>query len=398
MSKRWPNKTIIGLTGNIATGKSAVMRFAAERGALTIDADHVVHGVLDNNIAVQKNILKVFGDEVKGADGRINRQALGAVVFRDPESLKKLENLVHPAVRQVIEAEIEDTEAEVIVIEAIKLLEGDLAEQCDAVWVTNCGKLLQMQRLVYARGMGEDEAFARVAAQNPQADKLARADVVIDTKGTLAQTRAQVAAAWETLTVLRAEPEETAAEPLAVDVPAAEPAAPTAEAAASAEGIVVRRARPSDIPSIMLLIHKATDGKVKPKRAEILMSLSDRGYLIGQAEDGDISTVIGWYADKGFAGIEQCYMHPAEAAETTGKAVLQEINKSANDLMCEAIYAFINEDTPQMVVELLTKLGYEKASAADVARWPRAWKEALEEMQPADSTLLAKKLWNARVA
>ena len=95
------DKTIIGLTGNIATGKSTIMRLAAGLGALALDADKVVHEILDRDTAVQKAIADIFGSAVCLADGRINRAALGKIVFNDPQGLRKLEQIVHPAVHQM---------------------------------------------------------------------------------------------------------------------------------------------------------------------------------------------------------------------------------------------------------------------------------------------------------
>lgn len=407
VSKRWPHKVIIGLTGNIATGKSAVMRVAATHGAFVIDADKVVHELLNGHTAVQEKIVAAFGEQVKQADGSIDRMELGRLVFSDPAQLEKLESVVHPEVAPVIWERIEQSSAAVVVIEAIKLLDGQLAEGCDQIWVTNCGKFLQLQRLIVARGMDEEQAFQRVVAQSAQEEKVAKADVVIDTSGTLAETNKQVAAAWQGLSAggdaAVAEPEPAvASEPVAVAAvpstpePEPEPEPAPTEEPAEEVNVVVRRARPSDIPSIMLLIHKATGGKVKPKRTEILMSLSERGYLIGQTDEG-ISTVVGWYTDKGFAAIEQVYIHPPTAAPTTGKAVLQEVGRSANELMCEAIFVFMQDDEVQPhAVETLKALEYSEAD--DVDSWPRVWKQALEESQPEGARTLVQKLWNARVA
>lgn len=419
MSKRWPNKIIIGLTGNIATGKSAIMREAARRGALTIDADQVVHQILDQEEAIQDKITAAFGDAVVLPNGRINRAALGSVVFKDPQALQKLETIVHPLVRPKVNEIIANTSASIVIIEAIKLLEGDLVEECDQVWVANCGKYLQLQRLIISRGMDEDHAFERIMAQSPQADKVARADVVIDTTGPLTSTSQQVHEAWSKLALTDstssvtppapvptpiekpAAPEPVPSTPEKEAPPAAKEATETTEIDLEALDIIVRRARPSDIPSIMLLIHKATDGRVKPKRAEILMSLSERGYLIGQ-NDGTVSAVVGWYTDKGFAAVEQMYIHPPEAMQTTGAAVLQEIVKSANNLMCEAIFGFFDadeaDDSP--AIQLLMNNEFESVAEGGNSDWPRVWAQTYKELIPPEreTRALIRRLWNARVA
>lgn len=199
MSSRWPNKLVIGLTGNIATGKSAIMRFAAERGALTVDADQVVHELLQADAPLQTAIAATFGEGVRRPDGSINRAALGAIVFSDPVALQKLEALVHPATGREVDRRINNSSAEVVMIEAIKLLEGSLAAQCDQVWVADCTRRRQIERMTICRGMTEEEAVLRVDAQNPQSAKVARADLIIDTNGTLADTLRQFESAWSSL-------------------------------------------------------------------------------------------------------------------------------------------------------------------------------------------------------
>lgn len=192
-------RLIIGLTGNIATGKSAIMRLAAERGALTIDADRVVHELLAGDAAIQAAVVEAFGPEARRADGGIDRAALGRIVFGDPARLARLESILHPATRAEIARRVATADAPVVMIEAIKLLEGPLAAACDQVWVTVCERATQLERLRVCRGMDKAAAVARVDAQAPQSEKIARADVVIDTGGLMSATQAQFERAWAAL-------------------------------------------------------------------------------------------------------------------------------------------------------------------------------------------------------
>jgi dephospho-CoA kinase len=192
-------RTIIGLTGNIATGKSTIMRLAADRGALTIDADRIVHDLLDKDAEVQAKVVDRFGSSVRRANGHIDRATLGQIVFNDPEKLRALEQILHPAVRVEIGRRIAGSDAPVIMIEAIKLLEGSLAEACDQIWVTTCSKETQLERLRVCRGLDQAAALSRIDAQGPQEAKLARSDVVIDTGGLMTDTLAAFAAAWADL-------------------------------------------------------------------------------------------------------------------------------------------------------------------------------------------------------
>ena len=200
MSARYPEKTIIGLTGNIAVGKSRVMAMLADLGAATIDADEVAHGVLLREGGAYKAVVAAFGVGHSGrAKATINRRALGAIVFNDDAALKRLEAITHPVIRSEIDRRVRAAEAVVVVIEAIKLLEGGLKDVVDAVWVVNASEERQLARLMAGRGLPADEAARRIALQNSQADKLRQADVVIENDGDLAATRAQVERAWADL-------------------------------------------------------------------------------------------------------------------------------------------------------------------------------------------------------
>lgn len=186
----------IGLTGNIATGKSTVAEMLEELGAAALDADKVAHRVMAPGAPAYAAVVAAFGPDIVAENGEIDRQALGEIVFSDPEALQRLESLVHPAVIAEVNAWIATRETPVVVVEAIKLLESGMAETYDAIWVTACSEATQATRLMDSRGMTRAEALTRIHAQPPQAEKIARADVVIDTEATLAETRRQVAAAW----------------------------------------------------------------------------------------------------------------------------------------------------------------------------------------------------------
>ena len=199
LSERYPDKTIIGLTGNIAVGKSLALAQLAQLGAAVIDADQVAHQVLLRGGAAYEPVLEAFGRGILGADGQIQRSALGDIVFADPAQLRRLEAITHPAIRLEIDRRIRGAAAEVVVIEAIKLLEGELKNAVDAVWVVDAAPKMQLARLVDARGLSQAEAQQRIDLQNSQADKLKQADVIIANDGSIDDMRAQVARAWAAL-------------------------------------------------------------------------------------------------------------------------------------------------------------------------------------------------------
>lgn len=187
---------LIGLTGGIACGKSAVGQLLRRLGADYVDADHVVHELLGPGGAAVGPILARFGEGVRVPHGGIDRKALGAIVFRDTTALRELEAIVHPLVRPEIRRRIAAATAAVVVVDAIRLIESGLADECDSVWVVTCPPEEQRRRLVELRGLTAEEADARVAAQPPQASRLARADVVIENAGSLDDLERQVREAW----------------------------------------------------------------------------------------------------------------------------------------------------------------------------------------------------------
>ncbi len=194
---------VIGLTGNIACGKSLVLRTLAELGAETIDADLVAREVMSQGSPVLEEVARAFGPEIINPDGSLDRRALARIVFSDPEQLARLEAIVHPPVVELIRQRVAESRSPVVVIDAIKLFEAGLARDCDEVWVVTCTPGQQLARLMARDRISEEEALLRIRAQPPQEEKVRRADRVIDNSGTMEDTTAQVRAAWAALPVHR---------------------------------------------------------------------------------------------------------------------------------------------------------------------------------------------------
>lgn len=188
---------VIGLTGNIACGKSLVLRELARLGAETIDADQVSRDLTQPGSPVLAAIVEEFGPAMLRPDGSLDRRALGAVVFRDPDALRRLEAITHPAIVSEIRRRIAASRSPVVVVDAIKLFEASLARDCDEVWVVTCRPEQQLARLMARDQLSEEEALARIRAQPPQAEKIARADVVIDNSGPIETTLRQVRLRWQ---------------------------------------------------------------------------------------------------------------------------------------------------------------------------------------------------------
>ena len=189
-------KYLIGLTGNIACGKSAVAEMLARLGAEVIDADRLVHRLMEPGAESWQAIRRRFGPSIQRPDGAIDRKALGEIVFRDTAALADLEAILHPSVRRLAEELIAVSNRPVVVLEAIKLIEAGWHKIVDSLWVVACPREQQIERLMRDRGLNRGEAELRVGVQAPASEKLRHADVVIDNGGTLEDTRRQVEAAW----------------------------------------------------------------------------------------------------------------------------------------------------------------------------------------------------------
>lgn len=193
-------KHVIGLTGNIACGKSTVVAMLTELGAEAIDGDQVAHQNMGPGSPLGPALVEAFGKDVLNPDGSVNRRALGAIVFSDPAKLAQLEAIAWPPVIATMRAAMAREEPPVLVLDAIKLIEAGIAAECDELWVVTCPREQQIARIMARNGVDRAEAERRIDAQPPQEEKIARADVVIHNDGTLEELREQVLAAWTRLT------------------------------------------------------------------------------------------------------------------------------------------------------------------------------------------------------
>ncbi|HEY7973832.1 MAG: dephospho-CoA kinase [Ktedonobacterales bacterium] len=198
---------ILGLTGNIASGKTTVGLMLLELGLSTyIDADHVVHELYLPGQALPAALAEAFGSGVLDSAGGVDRRALGAIVFNNPQRLEQLEAIVHPAVREALLARVRALPPDAIgALDAIKLVESGYAPFCHGLWIVTCPLAIQLQRLTQQRGLSDEEARARLAAQPPIDAKLPLATAVIHNDGSLENLRQQVTDAWRVFTASLAE-------------------------------------------------------------------------------------------------------------------------------------------------------------------------------------------------
>lgn len=190
---------LVGLTGNIASGKSTVARLLSERGATIIDADVLSRRAVEPGTPAYDRIVERWGSEVVAPDGLLDRAALRNIVFPDHDELEELNRIVHPEINRLRDRLVSDAVGRgdrVVVCDIPLLFEKKMVDEFNRVVLVDAPRPLRLERLVRDRGLDETEALDMVAAQMPAELKRARADYVIDNVGTLTDLEAKVAQVW----------------------------------------------------------------------------------------------------------------------------------------------------------------------------------------------------------
>ena len=186
---------VIGLTGGIGSGKSTVSQFLAELGAVIIDADKVGHEAFKPETEAWHDVVATFGREILTPGGEIDRKKLGAIVFGDPESLAKLNQIMHPRMYQMMKAQIEEYRRQgvaVVVLEAAILIEANWMPLVDEVWITVAPEAAVLERVKKQRGLAEEQTSARIRSQLSSEERIKHADVVINNDRDLDEVKAKV--------------------------------------------------------------------------------------------------------------------------------------------------------------------------------------------------------------
>ncbi|MEJ5224109.1 MAG: dephospho-CoA kinase [Anaerolineales bacterium] len=370
----WPGKYVIGLTGNIATGKSVVRKMLEHLGAYSIDADALSHRAIARGAPGYQPVIDTFGRWVLDAEGQIDRAKLGKLVFADPEALAKLEAIIHPLVGQAVDVMVKRATQPVIVIEAIKLLEGKLKDACDAIWVTDAPQEVQIRRLVEKRGLSPEEALQRVQAQNAQEVKKQAAHVIITNDGSIEATWKQVQAAWKSI--------GSAGEA---------PAEPTPQV--SAGELSVTRGRPRDSAAIAELITTLSNGAKKLTPDDIMDAFGEKAFMLLKQSDKPVG-VAGWQVENLVSRTTDFFLAPNLPLEAALGMLVREIEKASADLQSEASLLFLPPDLARHEATW-KQLGYERRTPQSLG--VQAWTDAANESAQPNTTLFFKQLRTDRV-
>lgn len=376
MSNHLPGKFVIGLTGNIATGKSVVRRMLEHLGAYTIDADALTHRSYAKGAPGYQLVIDKFGKWLLNREGEIDRQKLGNLVFGDGEAMRQLEEIVHPLVRQATEMLIKRSTQPVVVIEAIKLLEGDLRTMCDSIWVTNAPEVIQVERLMRKRGFTREQAQERIHAQSPQSAKVNMANMVITNTGSYDDLWKQVSETWKEII------------PGAKDAPDTL----TMKKPAGSGELSTQRGKPKHASSIAELVTRLSKGKRRMNVDEVMESFGDKAYMLLQM-DGKMVGVAGWQVENLVTRTTDIFLEDnldvAKALETLIKGV----EGASSELQSEASLIFALDSLAAQEA-LWQKLGYEKRTSDSLG--VQAWQEAAVDAAPG-SVLFFKQLRQDRV-
>jgi dephospho-CoA kinase len=370
----WQGKFVIGLTGNIATGKSVVRKMLEHLGAYGIDADALGRRAIAKDAPGYQPVVDTFGHWIVGSEGQIDRAKLARVVFSDPGALARLESIVHPLVGQAVDLLVRRSRHKVVVVEAIKLLESGLGGSCDTIWVTVAPERIQLARLMHKRGMAEVDAWQRINAQPPPKDKVAAADVVIHNDRGFEETWQQVESAWQKAF--------TSAETAWMQ-----------PQAAPEKGFQIERARLQQAAEIADFVTHHSKGRRSMTQDDVIAAFGEKAFLLLK-NDGKLVGMVGWQVENLVARTSDVYLERGVSLEKAMSLLMEEVERASDELQCEVSLLFLPPSLARHEA-VWRNLYYEPRTIQSLK--VRAWQEAAEESMPKGTVLLFKQLRKDRV-
>jgi len=378
-------KYIIGLTGNIGTGKSVVRRMLGHLGAYGIDADVLGHRAIAQDAPGYQPVIKQFGRWIINSEGQIERARLAKIVFRDSVALKALEDIIHPLVNRAVELLIQRTQHQVVVIEAIKLFEGGLAGRCDTVWVSYTPEEIQVERLVERRKMTVNEARSRIRAQSSQTGKMSKADTVIMNNGSFEKVWKQVYKAWNRIPA-NIRPKETAVAATTKKI--------SSQEELTANRLEAFRATPKETSKIAQLLTGISENGKTYSHEDIMESFGEKAYmLLKESDTGQVAGLLSWQVDNLITRVFEVKLRPEVFSDTAIRILFKKVEEESKLLQAEACMVFENDE--KLSGDILKKLGYEKRVVSSLEA--NSWLEAAQEVMPDGGEFYLKPLRTQRV-
>lgn len=375
-------KFLIGLTGNIGTGKSVVRRMLGHLGAYGIDADALGHRAIMKGAPGYQAVVDTFGRYILDKEGNIDRKKLARIVFEDVTALEALESIIHPLVSRAIDILVQRTPHQIVVIEAIKLFDSDLASKCDTVWVTYTPEAMQVQRLSERRGMSDMEALSRIKQQSSQKDKIAKADLVVVNDSSFEKVWKQVYNAWNKLSVnVEAEKE-------------AERAA-TSSSISTDELLRVKRATPAHANEIAKLLNEIGKPAITYDRMAVMESFGEKAFLLLYDNPrNELIGVLSWQVENLVARVYDIFIKPDVPEAAAVMQFLKRVEEDAKSLQAEMCMLFIDKKS-EISLKIFPSLGYERNNAEDLES--SSWIEAANDRLGQGKLLFVKELRTDRV-
>lgn len=358
------NKYVIGLTGNIASGKSLVRNILENLGAFSIDTDSLGHRVLLKDGSGFQRAVQAFGDGILKTDGNINRSSLAAIVFNDSAALSRLESIIHPPVFQAVDLLIKRAIQPVVVLESIALLETDLKSKCDEIWVVTSSREVRLERLVEQRGLSQSEAAMRIDTQSPQEEKPAKADVVIQNDGNFQDIFQQVVKAW-----------------LSLNSKMDFATVPTIRNQSGK--LVIRVADISDFPFVQAFVNNQSTHQPNENSAYLNHSQS---YLLLEM-GGRLYGVAVWQTNNLLCLVTDLFLEPGLSSVDIVPLLIRTMEQAAKRIQCEAILYFLPSDTNKST---WLQAGYQDTQARSLPIPP--WRDIAIKLLRKDSLILFKQL------
>jgi dephospho-CoA kinase len=376
----WHGKFVIGLTGNMATGKSVVRRMLEHLGAYTIDADALTHRAYAKGAPGYQPVIDKFGKWLLNKDGEIDRAKLGNLVFNEADALNQLELIIHPLVRQATEMLIQRAPQKVVAIEAIKLFESDLRKVCDSIWVANAPEEVQIQRMVSKRGFTRERALERIHTQSAQSAKVSLANIVITNTGSFDDLWKQVSAVWKEIV--------PGAGGDATDTSISKP-----QVVAASAGFAVQRGKPKHSSSIAELITRLSKGKRSMTSDNVMESFGDKAYMLLQL-DGKLVGLAGWQVENLVTRTTDIFLEDHINPQKALDILIKEVERASSELQSEASLIFPMDELAAQE-DLWKQIGYEKRTPETLG--VQAWQDSASEALFAGGILLFKQLRQDRV-
>ncbi len=378
-------KYIIGLTGNIATGKTVVRKMLEHLGAYGIDADVLSHRVIARDMPGYAPIVEEFGRYILDKDGNIDRKKLGGIVFSDPEGLLRLEAIIHPLVREAAQYLIENASQQVIVLEAIKLLESPLLGMVDSVWVVTAAEDVQIERLMKSRKMSEAEARKRMASQSSQREKISKANVVIHSDKSFDHTWNQVSSMLKKVfpeTVTGNTTRLSAADLANLPPPNL-----------SRAKLRVERGKPGKAEEIARFINRQSQGHQHMTRMDVMAAFGEKAFSLLYAGDYLVG-LVSWQIENLVACIDDILLLDELNLTEAIILLVTHVEKAARELQAEAAFVF----TPAEIAgntKIWRALDFQVCTPENLENG--YWKDAICRQNRPDSVLFFKQLRADRV-